>query len=298
MEEGTSSAAASKRQTVGGQRGSLLRRGLLYVGLLLALLAALVFVSIRCGVIERSFIYFPERDLVADPDQVGLSFEEVYFVASDGVRLHGWFTPGRQDVTWLWFHGNAGNISHRLDNLKLLHDELGVSIFLFDYRGYGRSQGTPSEEGTYRDAEAALAYLRTRRDVDPERIVYFGRSLGAAVAVELATCEPPLGLILESPFPSIQALARHHYPFLPIGPLLRTKYDSSAKIDKVKAPLLVLHGDSDEIVPLKAGRSLFEAAREPKRFHVIPGAGHNDTYLVGGEEYLQALRRFLDGLRR
>jgi fermentation-respiration switch protein FrsA (DUF1100 family) len=268
------------------------------VGLLCALLAALTFVSIRCGVIERYFIYFPERNLVADPDQVGLSFEEVYFVASDGVRLHGWFVPGRQDLTWLWFHGNAGNISHRLENLKLLHDELGLSVFLFDYRGYGRSQGKPSEEGTYRDAEAALAYLRSRRDVDPERIVYFGRSLGAGVAVELATREPPLALILESPFPSIPALARHHYPFLPVGPLLRTKYDSLVKMDKVNAPLLVLHGDRDEIVPLQAGRSLFEAAREPKQFHVIRGAGHNDTYLAGGEEYLRVLRRFLDSMGR
>jgi hypothetical protein len=285
-------------RTGGSQRWSLLRRALLYTGLLLALLATLFFVAIRCGVIERYFIYLPERDLVADPAQVGLSFEEVYFVASDGVRLHGWFVPGRQDLIWLWFHGNAGNISHRLDNLKLLHDELGVSVFLFDYRGYGRSQGRPSEEGTYRDAEAALAYLRSRGDVDAKRIVYFGRSLGAGVAVELAAREPPLALILESPFPSIPALARHLYPFLPIGALLRTKYDSLEKIDKVKAPLLVLHGDRDEIVPLQAGRSLFEAAREPKQFHAIRGAGHNDTYLVGGAEYLQVLRRFLDSLGR
>ena len=284
--------------TRGGRRGPLLRRGLLYLGLPLALIVALIFVTIRCGVIERKFVYFPERDLVADPAQVGLSFEEVYFVASDGVRLHGWFTPGREDLTWLWFHGNAGNISHRLENLKLLHDELGVSVFLFDYRGYGRSQGKPSEEGSYRDAQAALTYLRSRGDTDPERIVYFGRSLGAGVAVELATHEPPLALILESSFSSIPALARHLYPFLPIGPLLRTKYDSLAKIGSVEAPLLVLHGDRDEIVPLQAGRSLFEAAPEPKQFHVIQGAGHNDTYRVGGEEYLRVLRQFLDSLGR
>ena len=296
--EGDQSRSGLGAPSARGRRGPFLRRGLLYLGLPLALLVALIFVTIRCGVIERKFIYFPERDLVADPAQVGLSFEEVYFVASDGVRLHGWFAPGRQDITWLWFHGNAGNISHRLENLKLLHDELGVSVFLFDYRGYGRSQGKPSEKGTYRDAQAALTYLRSRGDTDPERIVYFGRSLGAGVAVELATRESPLALILESSFPSIPALARHLYPFLPIGPLLRTKYDSLAKIDKVKAPLLVLHGDRDEIVPLQAGRSLVEAAREPKQFHVIRGAGHNDTYLVGGEEYLRVLRRFVDSLRR
>ena len=281
-----------------GRRRSFLGRGLLYLGLPLALLVALIFVTFRCGVIERTIIFLPERDLLADPGQVGLSFEEVYFVTSDGVRLHGWFVPGCQDLTWLWFHGNAGNISHRLEYLKLLHDELGVSVFLFDYRGYGRSEGKPSEEGSYRDAQAALTYLRSRGDIDSERIVYFGRSLGAGVAVELATRESPLALILESPFPSVPALARRHYPFLPIGPLLRTKYDSIAKIGSVKASLLVLHGDRDEVVPLEAGRSLFEAAREPKQLHVIQGAGHNDTYLVGGAAYLRALRRFLDSLGR
>ncbi|MGB6836581.1 MAG: alpha/beta hydrolase [Dehalococcoidia bacterium] len=271
-------------------------RTVLYVGLALVIAVALLFVGIRSGVIERSFIYFPDRDLIADPAYVGLPFEEVSFAASDGVQLHGWFVPGEKEVTWLWFHGNAGNISHRLENLKLLHDELGVSVFLFDYRGYGRSEGTPSEEGTYRDGEAALSHLRSREDVDPDRIVYFGRSLGAGIAVELAISHPPFALILESPVPSIPELARRHYPFLPVWPLLRTKYDSLAKIEKVATPLLVLHGDRDDVVPFGAGRKLFEAANEPKEFYTIRGAGHNDTYLVGGEEYFGVLRRFMENL--
>lgn len=266
------------------------------MGLALVIAVALLFVGIRSGVIERSFIYFPDRDLIADPAYVGLPFEEVSFAASDRVQLHGWFVPGEKEVTWLWFHGNAGNISHRLENLKLLHDELGVSVFLFDYRGYGRSEGTPSEEGTYRDGEAALSYLRSREDVDPDRIIYFGRSLGAGIAVELAISHPPFALILESPVPSIPELARRHYPFLPVWPLLRTKYDSLAKIEKVAAPLLVLHGDRDDVVPFGAGRKLFEAANEPKEFYTIRGAGHNDTYLVGGEEYFAVLRRFMEDL--
>ena len=279
-----------------GRRKRLLPRTVLYVGLALVIAVALLFVGIRSGVIERSFIYFPDRDLIADPAYMGLPFEEVSFAASDRVQLHGWFVPGEKEVTWLWFHGNAGNISHRLENLKLLHDELGVSVFLFDYRGYGRSEGTPSEEGTYRDGEAALAYLRSREDVDPDRIVYFGRSLGAGIAVELAISHPPFALILESPVPSIPELARRHYPFLPVWPLLRTKYDSLAKIEKVEAPLLVLHGDRDDVVPFGAGRKLFEAANEPKEFYTIRGAGHNDTYLVGGEEYFGVLRRFVENL--
>jgi fermentation-respiration switch protein FrsA (DUF1100 family) len=245
-------------------------------------------------VIERSFIYFPDHGLIGDPADFDLPFDDVSFTAEDGVRLHGWFVPGDGDVTWLWFHGNAGNISYRLENLRLLHDELGVNVFLFDYRGYGRSEGTPSEEGTYRDGEAALAYVLSRPDVDSQRIVYFGRSLGAGVAVELAIRRPPCALILESPVPSVADLARHHYPFLPVGGLVRTKYDSLSKIGDVRVPLLVLHGDRDEIVPFDGGQRLFEAANEPKRFYTIEGAGHNDTYLVGGKDYFRALREFVD----
>lgn len=272
-----------------------LPRPLVFLGLLLALGVALLFVGICSGVIERSFIYFPDRQLIGDPADYGLPFDDVSFTADDGVQLHGWFVPGDGDVTWLWFHGNAGNISHRLENLRLLHDELGAAVFLFDYRGYGRSGGTPSEEGTYRDAEAALAYVLSRPDVDAQRIVYFGRSLGAGIAVELATRRPPFALILESPVPSIADLAKHHYPFLPVGALLQTKYDSVPKIEDVRAPLLVLHGDQDEIVPFEGGRKLFEAAAEPKRFYTIRGAGHNDTYVVGGPEYFQVLREFVEG---
>jgi fermentation-respiration switch protein FrsA (DUF1100 family) len=271
-----------------------LPRPLLFLGLLLALGAALLLVGICSGVIERSFIYFPDRQLIGDPADYGLPFDDVSFTADDGVQLHGWFVPGESDVTWLWFHGNAGNISHRLENLRLLHDELRVAVFLFDYRGYGRSAGTPSEEGTYRDGEAALDYLLSRPDVDPQRIVYFGRSLGAGIAVELATRRPPFALILESPVPSISDLAKHHYPFLPVRALLQTKYDSVAKIGNVRAPLLVLHGDRDEVVPFEGGRKLFEAAAEPKRFYTISGAGHNDTYVVGGREYFRVLREFVE----
>ena len=272
----------------------LVLRLIAYVGLPVALLLF----GLRLGLIERHFIYFPDRDLVGSPAEVGLPFDEVSFSASDGVQLHGWFVPGKSDVTWLWFHGNAGNISHRLHNLRLLHQRLGVNILLFDYRGYGRSEGKPSEQGTYRDAEAALAYLRSRPDVDNGKIVYFGRSLGAGVAVELARRDPPHALILESPVPSIPRMARLSFPYLPLGPLLSTRYDSLAKIGAIEAPLLLLHGDKDDIIPIKEGRRLFDAASEPKSFYTIQGAGHNDTYSVGGEEYLAALSDFLDSLAR
>ena len=271
-------------------------RILVYVGLTAA--AALVMLAFWLGSIERRFIYFPDRDVSGSPADFGLKFDEVYFPASDGTELHGWYVAGKTDVTWLWFHGNAGNIGHRLDNLKRLHDRLGVNIFLFDYRGYGRSQCQPSEQGTYVDAQAALTYLRSRPEVNEEKITYFGRSLGAGVAVELARSDPPYALILESPLPSIREMARRAYPFLPLGPLLRTQYDSLVKIGAIQAPLLVLHGDRDDIVPIDAGRKLFDAANEPKAFYTISGAGHNDTYSVGGEEYFAALGSFLSGLER
>ena len=250
------------------------------------------------GFIERRLIYHPEKGLTSDPSQMGLDYETVVFTAGDGVQLHGWYVPGSRDVTFLWFHGNAGNISHRLGNLKEMHDELAVNIFIFDYRGYGQSQGTPSEQGTYLDAKAALDSLKSREDLSTRKIVYYGRSLGGALAVELATQEPPYGLVLESSFPSVPYVAQKANPFLPLWRLLRTKYDSAAKVPHLQVPLLQIHGDSDDTVPLETGKVLFEAANTPKDFYVIPGADHNDTYLVGGMAYWEKLREFIDSLSR
>ena len=250
--------------------------------------------------LEKSLIYYPDKYLEATPQDYDLAFEEVFFPTSDGMEIHGWWIPakagGAGRPVILWMHGNAGNISHRLHNARLLHDRLDVNLFLFDYREYGLSQGEVSEEGTYADAEGALAYLMGRPGLDTSRLIYFGRSIGAAVAVELATRRAPAGLILESPMTSIPAMARAIVPWPPVGPLLSTKYDSLAKIGQLRVPLLVLHGTADEIVPFVQGRKLFEAAGEPKRFYAIEGARHNDTYFVGGEPYLRAWEAFLESL--
>ena len=249
--------------------------------------------------IDRAFVYFPEKGLSASPEDIGLAYEDVDFETGDGLQLHGWYIPGDRDVTVLWFHGNAGNIAGRMTNLKRVHDELQVNVFLFDYRGYGRSQGGPSEEGLYRDAEAALAYVKSRDDLAPERIVYFGRSLGAAVAVDLATRQRPYGLILESAFPSIPYLAENNYPAFPtwlVKQFVQARYDSLNKIAGVDAPLLMLHGDNDDTVPMEAGRVLFNAAKDPKSFYVVSGAGHNDMHMVGGSDYFGRLLGYLDGL--
>ena len=241
---------------------------------------------------EEQFIFFPSREIVATPDRVGLPFEEVRF-GPDG-RLHGWFVPGSgpSGVTMLWFHGNAGNISHRLEWMRRLREGLGVSIFIFDYQGYGRSGGRPSEAATDADARAALTYLRSRDDVAADRIVYFGKSLGAAVGAGLAIDEPPHRLVVQSGFTSIAAMARHHYGFLPIGGLLRTRYPTAERIGQVAAPVLVVHGDRDEVVPIDQARALYAAAAEPKRLFLVRGARHNDLIDVGGRAYLDVLREF------
>ena len=271
-------------------RVPLLVAGILGTGMLLGL--------------EKYIIYVPERAIEMTPQTEGLAFEDVWFPTSDGAKLNGWLVRAADArFTLLWFHGNAGNISHRVDNIKYLHRYLASplcpNIFIFDYRGYGRSEGSLSdlsEEATYRDGDGALAYLRGRQDLAHTKLVYFGRSLGAAIAVELARRHPPAGMILETPFTSIKDMARVILPFLPVGGLLRTKYDSLSKIREIRVPLLVLHGDRDDVVPYEQGRRLFEAANEPKTFFTIRGAHHNDTYIVGDRPYFTAWARFLGSL--
>jgi len=245
---------------------------------------------------ETRFIYFPSRAHEATPAGLGLPSEEVLFTAEDGVRLHGWFLPVR-GARWtvLLSHGNAGNISHRLDRTLFLQTRLGASVLLYDYRGYGRSEGSPDEPGTYRDARAAYRYLVERRRVPPERLVLFGESLGSAVSLDLALAHPAAALILEAPFTSVPAMARTTI-FFPLAPFVRTRYDNLEKVGRLQMPLLVLQGDHDEVVPFAQGRRLFEAAPGPKRFFAIPGAGHNDAFLVGGDAYWQTIADFLAGL--
>lgn len=247
--------------------------------------------------VDRRFIFHPRKELGANPARWGLPFQQVIFPSTDGVQLYGWFIPfPGAGVTILWFHGNGGNISYRLRNIVLLHDHLHANIFLFDYRGYGRSRGEVSEKGTYRDARGALDYLLSRPDVYPSRIVYFGHSLGTAVAVQLALTHPPAALILESPFTSIDDLARRSFFFSLLTPLLETHYDTARRISDIHVPLLIIQGDRDRIVPPFMARRLYDLAPGPKEFYLVAGAGHNNTYRVGGDEYFQTLSRFLSSV--
>ena len=250
----------------------------------LALVALLV-------VQERRLIFFPARELAAVPADFGLGAEELSITTPDGVTLHGWWIHGPNERVLIWYHGNAGNVGDRLHNARWFVDRLGVSVVLVDYRGYGRSGGTPDEAGVYADGLAVYDAVAAR-GVRPENVVLFGRSLGGAVAIEVALQRPAGAVVLESVFRSMRALAREHYWFVP-GFLVRTRMDNASKVGRVETPVLVLHGDRDAIVPLAHGRELFARAAGPAWLHVVAGAGHNDTYLVGGEPYADAWRIFL-----
>jgi uncharacterized protein len=253
----------------------------------------------KTNILDQLFVYHPHPWVERDWARVsGLPLEDVWFQADDGTKLFGWYVEaGPSAPVLLWCHGNAGNVIHRLDNLAELH-RLGLSVFLFDYRGYGRSAGKPSEDGLYRDALAAHAYLTNQRGVRPERLVLFGRSLGAAVAGEVASRKPAAGLILESPFPSIAAMARAHYLGLPMHWLLSGRFPLTERLPRVSMPVLVIHGDRDDIVPVALGREVFDAAREPKSFFVVEGADHNNTYQIGGRAYFRRLQQFIEGVIR
>jgi fermentation-respiration switch protein FrsA (DUF1100 family) len=244
----------------------------------------------------ESQIFFPDPFLLQTPADAGLEYQDIRIDTSDGLRLHGWLVPAARSIGLLLFcHGNAGNVSHRVDNIRLLN-EIGVSVFIFDYRGYGRSEGRISEAGFYLDAEGAYAVGRTLADRDGLKLVIFGRSLGGIAAVHLASRYPSDGLILESTFTNLAALAGEHFP-LPIPQrLIENRFNALDKIKDVKVNMMCFHGDRDTIVPIRFGRQLFEAAVAPKEFVTLVGAEHNDTYIVGGKDYFSKWKTFMTGL--
>jgi fermentation-respiration switch protein FrsA (DUF1100 family) len=243
---------------------------------------------------QASLLYLPGmpgRQLDTTPDAIGLKYEDVSLDTSDGVRIHGWFVRGDLSRTLLYFHGNAGNISHRLHSIRQFHD-LGLSVFIIDYRGYGQSDGSPSEEGLYRDAEAAWQYLTEVRGVRAEDIVVFGRSLGGSVAAWLAAGRSPGALILDSSFTSVPDIGQDAYPWLPVRLLSRFRHATKEYLTKATCPVLVVHSRDDEIIPFDHGETLFSAANEPKDFLELRG-GHNDAHFRSESAYLDGLRRFL-----
>lgn len=255
-------------------------------------LAALAVALLAVVSLLDRLVFQPSPGVDLQPEALGIEAREVHPVAEDGVRLHGFFLPAAGEPTGLallFLHGNAGNASHRLPDAARLAAQ-GFAVLLPDYRGYGLSEGRPDEAGVHADARAALFWLE-REGFPPEQVVVFGRSLGGAIAVELARGRPLAALVLESTFTSVADMAREMIG-VGLGPLLRGRFDAASAIGEIRAPLLMLHGDRDEIVPFELGRRLFERAPEPKTFETLRGAGHNDTSAVGGQAYFARLRAF------
>ena len=246
---------------------------------------------------QSKLIFFPDKNLIATPDNYGLKYEEVNFNTSDNLRLHGWYIPADSaQYTLIFCHGNAGNISNRLESIKQFHD-LGLNIFIFDYRSYGKSAGSISEQGTYLDAEAAWNYLINDKNINPENIVIFGRSLGAAIACQLASQQKPVALIMESAFQSVPDLAAQIYPFLPVRWLSKFEYNNIENINKINCPVLFIHSRQDDIIPFSHGEKLFEVANSPKQFLEIHGS-HNDGFLVSSQKYMAGIKYFLSQLNK
>lgn len=257
-----------------------------------AILTYLV-ICIVIASLQARLIYFPSKDYWGTPTDLGLPFADLSLITDDGITIAAWHVPHPHDSgTVLFCHANAGNMGDRLYSVKAFHD-LGYSVLIFDYRGYGRSQGKPTEEGTYRDAQAAWRYLVETRGTPPERIVLFGRSLGGAVAIDLAARRKPGALVVESSFTNLVDVGKRHYPLLPVGLLCRYRYDSIKKVPNITCPKLFIHADDDELVPLANGRRLFDAAAQPKHFIQTPG-GHNDGGFEHSQAYTDMLKRWLD----
>jgi protein-L-isoaspartate(D-aspartate) O-methyltransferase len=261
-----------------------------------AVVAVVAIVLALAWSLQRRMIYFPMVH-VPPPGESGLAgIEAVRFTTSDGLELQAWFLPVEHPPprpTVIVFNGNAGNRAHRVELGDALRHR-GFQVLLVDYRGYGGNPGTPTERGLALDSRAARAYLATRDDVDPSRLVYFGESLGAAVAVDLATEFPPSALILRSPFTSMSDVGQHHYPILPVGLLVRDRFPTIDRVQRLQAPLLVIAGDEDRIVPFEQSQRVYESAPEPKEFVVIAGADHNDVELLAGDEMIEAIARFIE----
>ena len=264
--------------------------------MILSIIALLAVAYFGLGIVlyfmQPSFLYAPTREVLYDPGQLGLDFEKVIFKSEDDVKLTGWYIPAKDaEFTILFCHGNGGNIVHRLDSINIFN-KLGLNCFIFDYRGYGNSQGKPSEEGTYRDAAAAYNWLRREKKTPGQNIIIFGRSLGGSIGAYLAEKVEVKGLIIESGFTSYADIGQKFYPYMAVRLFASFDYSTIDYIRKVNCPVLIIHSRDDEIIPFDFGLRLYDAANEPKEFIEIFG-NHNDGFLHSGEIYRQGMAKWV-----
>lgn len=243
---------------------------------------------------QDHLVYFPSKEITRTPADIGLTYKTVRFKSRDGLLLNGWFIPhSNNESVILYCYGNGGNVSHRLMHIDLLH-AMGLSVFIFDYRGYGASEGRAHEEGTYQDAEAAWEYLLSI-GYKSDNIILYGQSLGGAIAARLASVREPKGVILEGAFTDITTLAKEHYFFLPVGLISRYHYNTASYLQKTNVPILIIHSTEDRIVPYWHGQKLYEMANGPKTILRIRG-GHNTALVESQEDYTEGVKAFLRGL--
>ena len=259
--------------------------------IVLAVLTIVVFFYVLVRFLEKTSIFYPTRAIEITPDRFNLPYGDITLTTQDGVRINGWLIKNpTAKCTLLFFHGNAGNISDRLLKLRFFY-ELGVNTFIIDYRGYGRSDGVPSEGGVYLDGLAAFDYLKGRKDLEGVPVIIYGGSLGGAVAIDVANHRNVSGLIIDSAFPSASAMSKLIYPVIPTF-FLSVKFDSLEKVRKLSMPKLFMHSIEDKVVPYRLGRQLFDAAPEPKEFTALTG-GHNDAHIDCKDKFLGAITNFL-----
>lgn len=260
----------------------------------LAVLISVIIFLAGIRYIEKHSIYFPMRQVVSTPALAGLAYEDIYFTTQDGKTLNGWYIPAEKAAyTVLFCHGNAGNIGHRLYKISMLH-EMGLNVFIFDYRGYGKSEGSPDEQGLYSDGDAAYDYLIREKKVSPRALILYGESIGGAVAIDIAERLSVKAIITEETFTSVKDMMRIAFPFLPYH-IFSSRFDSASKIQDITCPKLIMHSVDDEIVPYYLGVELFGASAGPKKFLKLRG-GHNTAFMESGEKYREGIKFFIESL--
>ena len=247
------------------------------------------------NIAEKYFIFKPHNELIGTPKDLGIDFEDIYFESTSNVILNGWFINNNYEQTIVWLHGNGGNISHRLNSLKNLYENTKYNIFIFDYRGYGKSNGDVSESGAYQDSLSAITLLNKTYLIDTDKIILFGRSLGCSIACEIATKINPLALILESAFTSARKMAKLKFPFLPgVENLISDKFNTYKKINQINCPILFVHGTMDTTIPIEMGVELYEKYQNTKEFIEARNAGHNNVEEVLGIKYFEQIESFVN----
>ncbi|MFA5251974.1 MAG: alpha/beta hydrolase [Phycisphaerae bacterium] len=272
------------------------------MGTMLISIAVVVFIAYSSlGLVlyfmQPVFLYSPVREVSYTPDELGLDFEKVVFKRNDGLLLSGWYIPVKNsELTVLFCHGNGGNMMHCLDTINILYN-MGLDCFIFDYCGYGNSEGRPGEEGTYLDAMAAYKWLTEEKKISPDDIIVFGRSLGGSIAARLAGKVKAGALIIESAFTSYVDIGKEFYPYMPVRWFARFSYRTIDYVKDVRCPVMIIHSRTDETIPFEFGLELYEAANEPKEFVEIFGS-HNDGFLVSSEIYKGAWTKWLKSLKK